>query len=134
MATLVKFNDFAADRNNGVHDLSSDTIKCALSNTAPSASWGQLSEVTQISSTGTYAPATVTINSSAQSGGTYTCSFDAFSWTASGAAFDDFRYLIFYNDTATNDELIGYVDIGTAYTLSDGNTYPVAAGTLFTST
>lgn len=133
MATLTKFNAFAADRNNGVHDLSSDTIKCALTNTTPSASNTVLANITQITAAGGYAPATVTINSSAQSGGTYTCAFDAFSFAASGADYDAFQWLVFYNDTAASDQLIGYLNIGVAYVLPDGQSYPVAAGTLFTS-
>ena len=38
MATLVKFQDFAEQLGKGIHDLSADTIKVFLTNSAPNAS------------------------------------------------------------------------------------------------
>jgi hypothetical protein len=40
--------------------------------------------------------------------------------TASGGAVAPFRYVIIYNDTAANDELICYFDYGSDLTLADG--------------
>lgn len=128
MATWTKFNPFVEALAEKVHDLGSDTLKVALTNAAPSSSNSQLTDVTQIAATGGYAPATVTINSSAQSGGTYTLSHDSFAFTATGADFAEFRYAILYNDTATNDELIAYYDYGVGYVLADGDTFTFAAG------
>lgn len=129
---MPKFSSFVEALAEKVHNLGSDTIKCALTNTAPSASNTVLADITQIASAGGYAPATVTVATSAQSGGTYTCAISAFTFTASGADFDDFRYFVFYNDTATSDEPIAYFDYGTSYTLADGQSFTVNAQTLFT--
>lgn len=132
MATWNIFNSFKEAVAEGVHNLDGDTLKLALSNTAPSLSNTQLTDITQIATTGGYVPATVTISSSAQTGGTYTFANDAVVFTASGADFAEFRYLVLYNDTATNDELIGYLDYGVGYVLPDGQTFTLTAGTIFT--
>lgn len=132
MATWTKFNSITEALPEKVHNLGSDTLKIALTNSAPAASNTQLSDITEIAATGGYAAATVTINSSAQSGGTYTLSHDAVSWTASGADFAAFRYLVLYNDTATNDELVAYLDYGISYALPDGQSFTLNAGNILT--
>lgn len=127
------FNSFMEDMPEKVFNLGSDTLKIALTATAPTvATDDELADITQISSAGTYAPVTVTINSSAQSGGTYTLSHDAVVFTASGADFDSARYWVLYDDTATNDELIAYADYGAAYVLPDGQSWTLNAGDIFT--
>ena len=126
VSIVSSFKEAVAEK---VHDLGSDTLKIALSNVAPSLSDTQLTDINQISSTGGYAPATAAVVSSAQSGGTYALELNAVVFTASGADFDEFRYLVLYNDTATNDELIGFLDYGTGYVLADGDPFTVSAGT-----
>jgi hypothetical protein len=39
-----------------------------------------------------------------------------------------FRYVALYNDTATNDDLIGYWDYGSSITLANGETFTVNFG------
>jgi hypothetical protein len=65
----------------------------------------------------------VTITSSAQSSGLYTLIATDVTWTASGGSIGPFRYAVFYNDTATNDELIGYLDYGYSVTVASGQTF-----------
>lgn len=129
----VIFDAFLEDMAEKAHNLGTDTLKIALTNTLPNqATDGQLSDITQISATGSYAPATVTINTSAQTGGTYTLAHDAVTFTPSGAAYDSARYWVLYNDTSTNDELIAYYDYGISYAAPDGQPWTLNAGTFFT--
>ena len=44
--------------------------------------------------------------------------------TASGTV-ATFRYVVLYNDTATNDELIGYYDYGSNVDLLNGETFTI---------
>lgn len=130
MATWTKFNSFVEAAMEKSHNLGSDTLKIALTNTLPVATNTQLSDITQIAGTGGYAPAAVTIASSAQTGGVYSLTNSAVTFTASGADFAPFRYAVLYNDTAVNDLLIAWWDYGTSYTLPDGQTFTFNAGTI----
>jgi hypothetical protein len=49
------------------------------------------------------------------------------SWTASGGSFGPFQYVVIYNDTTTTpaDLLVGYWDVGSATTITTGNTFTV---------
>lgn len=131
MGDWTKFNTFVEALAEKKHNLGSDTLKIALTNTAPNASTDDaLADITQIAATGGYAPATVTVTGSSQTGGTYSLTHSAVTFTASGANFAPFRYGVLYNDTATNDEVIAYYDYGTAYTVIDGQSFVFNAGTI----
>lgn len=122
MATFVKFNSFVEALAEKVHNLGSDTLTVALTNTAPTASTDtQLSNITQISYTNCSARA-ITTSSSAQTSGTYKLTLADLTLTATGGTVGPFRYVVIYNDTATNDELIGYYDYGSSITLADTET------------
>lgn len=127
MATFNKFNSFVEAVAEKVHNLGSDTLKVVLINSAPSASNTVLANITQVSNSNGYTTggATATISSSSQTSGTYKLVLADVSWTASGGSIGPFQYAVLYNDTATNDELIGYWDYGTAVTLTNGNTFTV---------
>ena len=120
MATYTKFNSFTEALAEKVHNLGSDTLKVALTNSAPSASDTQLSNITEISYTNC-SSRTLTVSSSAQTSGTYKLVVSDLVLTASGTV-GPFRYIVIYNDTATNKELIGYYDYGSALTLSNTDT------------
>lgn len=128
MAAYNKFNSFVENVAEKVHNLGSDTLKVALTNSAPVATNTVLANITQIAGSGGYTTggATVTVSASSQTSGTYKLvgSMANPTWTASGA-FGPFRYAVLYNDTATNDELIGWWDYGSALTLASADTFTI---------
>lgn len=122
MATWVKFHSFPEALAEKVHNLGSDTLTIALTNTAPDASADtQLSDITQIAYTN-LSSRVITTSSSAQVAGTYKLVLADLTLTASGSV-GPFRYVIVYNDTATNDELICYYDHGSSVTMTSSQTY-----------
>ena len=122
MATFVKFDCFLEDLAEKVHNLGSDSLVMALTNTAPTASTDdELSDISQISYTNLSSRA-ISITSSAQTSGTYKLTLTDLTLTASGAV-STWQYGVIYNDTASNDELIGYIDAGEAITMANGHTF-----------
>ena len=122
MATFNKFNSFVAALANKVHNLGSDTLTVALCATAnaPVATNTQLSNLTQISYTN-LSSRVITTTSSTQSSGTYKLILQDLVLTSSTGDVAAFQYIVIYNDTATNDELIGWYDYGSALTLHGAN-------------
>jgi len=129
MAVFNKFQPFVANLANGLFNFGSDTIKVALSDTAPTATFSQFSSITEISAANGYTAggATVTLVSSSQSGGTYkyvgSCANPT--WTASGGSIAQFRYVVIYDATPASKYLIGWWDYGSEVNLSSGNTFYV---------
>lgn len=126
MATFNKFNSFVEALAEKVHNLGADTITVALcaSANAPVATNTQLSQLTQIAYTN-LSSRTVTTSSSTQTSGTYKLTLADLTLTASGGSVAAFRYIVLYNDTATNDELIGWYDYGSDLTLADGESLTI---------
>lgn len=136
MASFNKFQSFVEALAEKVHNLGSDTLTVALTNSAPSAGNTQLNNITQISYTniqdGTTTGRNLSGVTSAQTSGTYKLDANDLTLTATGTV-PDFRYIVLYNDTATNDELIGYYDYGSTVSLQNGETFTItwdAAGIL----
>ena len=123
MATFNKINSFTEALAEKVHNLGSDTLTIALTNSAPVASNTVLANITQISYTN-LSTRVVTVTSSAQTSGTYKLVLQDLVLTASGAV-GPFQYVVLYNDTATNDELIGWYDYGSALTLANTDTFTI---------
>jgi hypothetical protein len=128
MPTLTKFYSFVEAVHEKQHNLGSDTLKWILTNTAPSLSWTQLSDVTgQLSTANGYTQndKIMTVTSSAQSLGLYTLICSDVTWTASGGNLGNgsFRYAINFNESSTSDLLIGYLDYGYLITVASGQTF-----------
>lgn len=127
MAAFVKFNKFLEAMAEKTHNLGSDTLKLALTNTAPTAATDTVLDTVTAhpapAAANGYEQKTVTIASSSESGGTYTlaCTTDAV-WTATAGGIGPFRYVILFNSTASN-ALIGYWDYGSSITLNEAETF-----------
>lgn len=124
MASYNKFNSFTEAVAEKVHNLGSDTLTvalCAAAN-APVATNTVLANLTQASYTNCSSRA-ITTTSSAQTSGTYKLTLTDLTLTASGGTVGPFRYVVIYNDTASNDELVCWYDYGSDITLANGETF-----------
>jgi hypothetical protein len=128
MATFNKFNSFVEALAEKKHDLGADTLKVLLCDTAPVATNTVKANLTELTAGNGYTAggATASITTSAQTSGIYKLVLgDPATWTATGGSMGPFRYAVLYNDTATNDELIGWWDYGSSLTLATGESFAV---------
>lgn len=126
-STFTLFNSFLADVANGVHNLGGDQLVvalCAAANAPVAATDGQLSDLTTIAYTN-LSSRNLTTTSSSQVSGTYKLILADLNLAASGGDAAAFRYIVIYNDTATNDELIGYLDYGSDVVIADGESIDI---------
>ncbi len=140
MPVTIKIRDFPEHIANGVHNLSTGSIRIALSNTAPGSEAsnptldgnGVLANVTQISYTN-YTD-TLTVDrvlqsvTSGASGGTYVFDAADFTITASGGTLATWRYMYIFNDTPTSpaDPLILCIDNESPVSLASGQSITVS--------
>jgi hypothetical protein len=132
MADFVKFNTFVEALAEAGHNLGSDTLKFALTNTAPTAAtdtvFDPITKHPPPAAANGYTEGghSATIDSSSQTGGTYTlaCTTDVVI-TATAGGIGPFRYAILYNDTSATDLLVSYWDYGSSITLASGETFTI---------
>lgn len=136
MATFNKFHSFVEALAEKTHNLGSDTLTVALTNSSPVNTNTVLANITQISYTniqnGTTTGRDLTGVTSAQTTGTYKLDANDLVLTATGTV-PTFRYVVLFNNTAANDELIGWYDYGATVDLLNGETFTItwdAAGIL----
>lgn len=118
MASFNKFNSFVEAVGRKVHNLNADTLKVMLSNSAPSAANTVKADITEISAGNGYTAGGTAVGSTAysQTAGVGKLTGNDVVFTSSGGAIATHRYAVLYNDTATNDELIGWWDYGSGIT------------------
>lgn len=121
MASFNKFNAFVADVANGKHNLGSNQLKVAMSNTLPTAANAVLADITEISYTN-ISTRNITLTSSTQTAGLYKLIIADLVLTASGAV-GPFRYLVIYNSTTSGGPLIGWYDYGSSISLANSDTF-----------
>lgn len=118
-----KVNSFVENLAEKQIDLSGAGLTVALTNTAHTATWDELADLTQIDYTNLSARV-ITVSSSAQTDGTYKLVCADLTLTASGAV-GPFRYVYIYDDGSTGDKLIGYYDYGSSISLASGDTFKI---------
>ena len=125
MATFNKFDAFVENLAEKVHNLGSDQLVIALTNSAPIASNTVLANLTEISYTN-LSSRNITTSTSAQTSGTYKLVLTDLVLTASGSV-GPFRYVVLYNDTPTSpaDPLIGWYDYGSSISLANTETFTI---------
>lgn len=124
MATFNKFLSFTEAVAEKKHNLGADSLKILLTNSAPVNTNTVKADLTEISAGSGYTAGgtAATISSSSNTAGVYKLVLDDVIFTASGGSIGPFRYFVLYNDTATNDELIGWWDYGSSITILSGET------------
>ena len=130
MANYNKFQCFVEDICEKKHNLGSDTLKVAFSSASnvPSASADvKLADITTIAATN-LGDLSLSVSSSSQTSGTYKLVVADKTLTATGDV-PAFRYVIIYNDTATDDPLIAWYDYGSEVTLHANDTFKLDFGT-----
>jgi len=128
MATFNKYNCFVENLAEKVHNLQSDTLKVALTNTAPTAAdtvWNTTVYPAPVAANGyTAGGNSLTVSSSSQTSGTYKLVIADTVFTATSGGIGPFRYVVLYNSTASG-AVIGYYDYGSSITLADTETFTV---------
>jgi len=119
---LNKINSFVEDLANKKIDLSGNGLTVALTNTAHTASWSKLSDLTEVSYT-YCSNRKITVSSSSQASGTYKLVLSDLTLTASGGSVGAFRYIYIYDDNSSYDSLCWYYDYGSSITLGDTDTF-----------
>jgi hypothetical protein len=126
MATFNKFRGFVEALAEKAHNLGSDQLVVALcpAGNTPVNTNTVLANLTQIAYTNLSSRNISTV-SSAQTAGVYKLTLTDLELTASGAV-EAFQFVVIYNDTAANDELIGWYDYGAPVTLANGEKFTIA--------
>ena len=137
MAAFQKFNNFVDALCKGQVNLSADSIKVLLSNTAPVATNSQYSDISgsELAAGNGYTTggAAVTGASLTNSAGTESFAAGSTTFTSSTGNMGPFRYVVYYD--STSGKLIGFYDYGSSVTLNGaaGETFVVQPGAaLFT--
>ena len=129
MPTPVKFQDFVEQLGLEQHNLNTDTLKFALTNTLPVNTQTVFDAVTNhaapAAANGYTAGGHDSLNTWAESGGTATLSGTDVTITATAGGIGPFRYIVFYNDTNPTDMLLVYYDHGSSITLADGESFVI---------
>ena len=128
MATgdLTVFDEAKLALLDGTHDLDTHTIKCAIldNTTAPAAgdTTPALADYTQVGSAGSYTAGGETLTISlTETGGSVT--FDSTTnptWAQNASNDTDAYWGLIYNDTATGDPAIAFVELGGPVDMSAG--------------
>lgn len=129
MATYQKFNAFVYHLGRGYHNLDAGNHVCRiyLTNNAPNANddvWK--ADLAGITEQGNYT-ATDVNNTWVQTANITYMNGTDISWTANAATFGPFRYVVLYNDNATDgnnvDGLIAWWDYGSAINCNNGESF-----------
>jgi hypothetical protein len=127
MAAASKFNVTVQNFGNGVHNLNSDTLKLALTNTAPVATntlYNSNISSNELSGTNGYTTGGTAVGSTAysQTGGLATLTGANVVFTATGSM-GPFRYAVLYDSSVTNGPLLLFWDYGSSITLNAAETF-----------
>lgn len=134
-----KFNEFKQDIGNGQHDFGTDTLKLALTNTAPTATdanFNVTSHPVPAAANGYPAGgAALTGVTYTETAGTATLDANDVVFTATAGGIGPVRYAVLYNSSSTTptNAAIAWFDYGSSITIADTETLTVSpTTTIFT--
>jgi hypothetical protein len=134
MSTFQVVDEIANFLGKKRDDLSADSFKAMLSDVAPTKAGTQVkADITEIAAGNGYvaggvALAGVTWVETGASSGIWQFSCNAFSWTASGGSIAQARYVVIYDDTSTNKDVVAFLDIGAEVNITTGNSLTITPG------
>jgi hypothetical protein len=140
MATFLPVNVLVDNLSAGVHVFGTNVIKAMLTNVAPSQSTTAVkADVTEIAAGNGYTAGGVNVNctkSRTTNVETISIAPSNPTWTASTGNMATFRYVVFYDDTASGKPVLGFYDHGSGITLNGvtGETYQILSSNLWTMT
>ena len=137
MATYNKFQGFVGYLGLAAVNCNTDVFKVYLTDLTPSASGDDVkADLAEFGSgTGYSAGGEDVQNLYSEAAGTGTLTGTDVVWTAGAADWDDFQFVVMYDDTHANDILICWWDYGAPLTLGNGETFTVNFGaSIFTLT
>jgi hypothetical protein len=122
MPTLQKNYFFTLDLGSKVFNLTSDTLKLAFTDTAPTTATHVYADISSpLALTNMATSPALTSATFTQSTGTATLGTATWTGTSQTGNFGPFRYVVIYDDTATSKNIIGWADYGSELTLSGVN-------------
>lgn len=128
MAAFNKFQPFVNALATKVHNLGADTFFVQFMNTAPTNTNAIETDLpADLTTAGGYTAGGFTVGtafSSGQTAGTYKLTITDNVFTATGAV-GPFRYVVLFNNTATNKDLIGWYDYGSSISLANTETFTI---------
>lgn len=130
MATGTYFDDYANQLGRSTHDLATDELKLALSNTAPDTALDTVfADITEIAAGNGYTAGGFTLANKTYdaTSGVVTIDGDDLQMDALGGDVGPFRYVFLYNNTPTTPlkPLIRSFDIGEMVTVLAGTAYQI---------
>ena len=137
MATYNKFQGFVGYLGLAAVNCNTDVFKVYLTNNAPSASADDvLADLAEFAGgTGYTAGGTDVQNTYSETAGVGTLAGTDVVWTAGAADWNEFQYVVMYDDTHASNILICWWDYGSGLTLGNGETFTVNFGaSIFTLT
>lgn len=125
MATFNKFFSFTEALAKKVHNLTTDQLVVALTNSSnpPLTANSRVADLTVVSYTN-LTSRNVATSTGVQTSGIYKLVLNDLVLSASGTV-AAFRYIVLYNSTAANSELIGWYDYGSDLTLANTETLTI---------
>lgn len=127
MAVGNKFYSFVEARGRKVHNLHTDVLKVFLTNAVPVAANSVKADIAEIAAGNGYPAGGPQIpnTSYTQVAGVATLAGDDVIIVAAGGPIGPFQAAVLYNDTALNDELIGWWPYGASQSLAAGESLTI---------